>query len=344
MKAAVIRTFGDFDVFEIEEVPTPEPKAGEVLIKILAAGVNLLEDYIREGLIVPELEWPHILGADAAGEVAAVGDGVTGFTIGERVIPQPGFPTDPADYETRPGAATASFNLPGLHRSGTYAQYIAVPARFVAKDTTGLSPEEAATLPMALATAVRALRGVGDVQAGDKVLVHSGASGSGSMQIQVAKALGAEVATTVRSAEKAEFAKSIGADLVINTREEDFVAKVKEWTGGQGADVVIDNLGGDVLPKSIEAVKPLGVVVVFGFTAGAETTFDVRSLFFGQKTLRGAMASDIEDLEWGLEQVKAGKIKPLLDTVLPLSQAGPAHKLLAESKVKGSVVLQPWAA
>ncbi len=124
----------------------------------------------------------------------------------------------------------------------------------------------------------------------------------------------------------------------------DFVAKVQEWNGGQGADVVIDNLGGDVLPKSIEAVKPLGVVVVFGFTAGPDTAFDVRSLFFAQKQLRGAMASDIEDLEWGLEQVKAGKIKPLLDTVLPLSQAGAAHQLLAESQVKGNIVLQPWAA
>jgi NADPH:quinone reductase-like Zn-dependent oxidoreductase len=163
------------------------------------------------------------------------------------------------------------------------------------------------------------------------------------MQIQIAKALGAEVATTVRSAEKAEFAKSIGADLVINTREEDFVAKVQEWSGGQGADVVIDNLGGDVLPKSIEAVRPLGVVVVFGFAAGPDTAFDVRSLFFAQKQLRGAMASDIEDLEWGLEQVKAGKIRPLLDIVLPLSQAGAAHKLLAEGQVKGNIVLQPWA-
>lgn len=164
------------------------------------------------------------------------------------------------------------------------------------------------------------------------------------MQIQVARALGAEVATTVQRAAKARFAKRLGAQLVINTREDDFVAKVRDWAGGSGADVVIDNLGGQVLPKSSEAVKPLGVVVVFGFTAGPETTFDVRNLFFAQKQQRGAMASDIEDLEWGLEQVKAGKIEPLLDAALPLSQAGAAHKLLAESRVKGNLVLLPWAA
>ena len=118
---------------------------------------------------------------------------------------------------------------------------------------------------------------------------------------------------------------------------------IQEWSGGHGAVVVIDNLGGDVLPKSIEAVKPLGVVVVFGFAAAPETTFDVRSLFFGQKQLRGTMAGDIEDLEWGLDQVKAGRIKPLLDTVLPLSRAGEAHARLAKGQVKGNIVLQPWA-
>ena len=344
MRAAVLREFGDFDVLTVSEVPTPEPRPGEVLIKILATGLNRLEDYIRAGSIVPELPWPHILGADAAGEVAALGEGATGFALGERVLPQPGFPTDPAEYDLRPGTTASSFELPGLHGPGTYAQYISVPARFVARDTTGLPPEEAATLPMALATGVRAVKVVGEVQAGDYVLVHAGASGSGSMQIQIAKALGARVATTVRSAEKAEFAGSIGADLVIQTREEDFVARVREWTGGAGADVVIDNLGGDVLPRSIEAARPLGVIVVFGFVAGPETTFDVRSLFFAQKQLRGAMASDIEDLEWGLKQVEAGRIRPLLDTALPLDQAGAAHRRLAENRVKGNLVLLPWAA
>ncbi len=344
MKAAIIHQFGDVDVLKYEEVPTPNPKPSHILIKVLAAGINRFEDYIREGSVVPELPFPHILGADAAGEVAALGEGVTGFEIGERVIPQPGFPTDEADWPVRPAATAASFGLPGLHMPGTYAQYVEIPARWVLKDDTGLPPEQVATLPMVLATSVRAVKEVGEVKAGDTVLVHAGASGSGSMHIQVAKALGAQVATTVRSDAKGEFARGIGADLVINTREEDFVERVKAWTGGLGVDVVIDNLGGDVLPQSIEAVKPLGVVVVYGFAAGAETTFDVRSLFFAQKKLRGAMASDIEDLAWGLEQVRQGTIKPLLDRALPLHQAGEAHRLLANSEVAGNLVLLPWAA
>ncbi len=342
MKASVIHEFGDFDVLKYENIATPEPKPGHVLIKVLAAGVNRLDHYIREGSITQDIPLPHILGADAAGEVAALGDGVTGFEIGERVIPAPGFPQEESDFDVRPVVTAPSFALPGLGRWGTYAQYMEVPAPFVVKDDTGLSPEETATLPVVLGTAVRAVRDVGEVKAGDKVLVQAGASGSGSMQIQVAKVLGAEVATTIRSEEKRAFVESVGADLIINTREQDLATAVRDWTGGQGADVVIDNLGGDVLARSIEASKPLGVIVAFGFAAGPQVSFDVRSLFFAQKQLRGSMASDPEHLVWGLEQVRAGRIRPLLDRAMPLSQAAEALRLVATNQVKGNVVLLPW--
>ena len=344
MKAAVIHQFGDVDVLRYEDVPTPVPKPGHVLIKVLASGINRFDHYLREGSVVPELPFPHILGADAAGEVAALGVGVTGFEIGERVIPMPGFPTDEQEWGVRPAATASSFTLPGLGLPGTYAQYVEIPAPWVLKDNTGLPPEQVATLPMVLATSVRAVKEVGQVKAGDKVLVHAGASGSGSMHIQVAKALGAEVAATVRSDAKGEFARQAGADLVINTRQEDFVERVREWTGGLGADVVIDNLGGDVLPQSIDAARPLGVIVVYGFVAGTETTFDIRNFFFAQKQLRGSMAGDIEDLRWGLEQVRLGRIKPLLDQAFPLEEATEEHRLIATNQVAGNLVLLPWAA
>jgi len=134
----------------------------------------------------------------------------------------------------------------------------------------------------------------------------------------------------------------LGADLVINTYKEDFVERIKAWTGGAGADVVIDNLGGDVLAKSIEATKPMGVIVAFGFSAGPEVKFDIRSLFFAQKKLRGSMASDIEDFNWGLEQVRLGRIKPLLDRTLPLNRAAEAHRLIYNGQVSGNLVLLPW--
>ena len=343
MKAAVIREFGDVDVLQYDDVPVPQPKPGQLLIKVLAAGVNRLDHYIRAGSVAPELPFPFILGADAAGEVAAIGEGVAGFAIGERVVPAAGFATEDRESDIRPTATAPSFALPGLHTAGTYAQYMEVPARATVKDETGLEPELIATLPVVLATATRAVRQVGEVKSGDYVLVHSGASGSGSMLIQVAKASGAKVATTIRNEAKREFANGTGADLVINMKTEDFVERVKEWTDGRGADVVIDNLGGDVLSKSIDAAKPLGVVVAFGFAAGTEVTFNVQSLFFPQKQLRGSMASDIEDLQWGLEQIKAGRIKPLLDRALPLSEAAEAHRLIANNEITGNIVLLPWA-
>ena len=344
MKAAVIHEFGDVNVLKYEEIPTPQTEPGHVLIKVLAAGINRLDHYIREGSITPELPFPHVLGADAAGEIAELGEGVHEFTVGERVVLVPGFPLDEKDWDIHPTSQAPSFALPGLGMPGTYAQFIEVPAHFVLKDETGLAPEEVATLPVPLATAVRAVREVGAVKAGDYVLVHAGASGSGSMQIQVAKTLGAQVATTVRSDSKGEYAKSMGADLVINMRDQDFIERIMEWTDGRGADVVIDNLGGDVLPRSIDATKPTGIIVAFGFSAGTEVRFDIRNLFYGQKQLRGTMASDIEDFKWGLEQVRLGNIKPTLDHTLPLSQAAEAHREIANNEAKGNIVLLPWAA
>lgn len=342
MKAAVLREFGGPEVLRYEKVDTPQPKPGHVLIKVLAAGLNRLDHYLREGSVVPDLPLPHILGVDAVGEVVALGEGVTNLNIGERVIPAAGFTLNEEDDQNRPLAGSASFAVPGVHLWGAYAEYMEVPARWALKDETGRTPEEVATLPVVLGTSVRAVRVVGEVKAGDTVLVTAGASGSGSMHIQVAKALGAKVAATVRDDVKGEYVKSLGADLVINTRKDNVVERVKEWTGGQGADVAIDNVGGSELAQTIDAVRPFGVIVAYGFTAGAEATINVRDLFFTQKQIRGTIFADPEDLEWGLEQVRLGTIKPAVDRTFPLSQAAEAHRLLATNQVKGNYVLLPW--
>ncbi|MBN4054783.1 zinc-binding dehydrogenase [Nitrospira defluvii] len=343
MKAAVIHQFGDYDAFSYEDIQKPSPKPGHVLIKILAAGVNRFDHYIREGSVFPGLPFPHILGADAVGEVAELGAGVTGFEIGDRVVPVGNYPSDEKDYDFTPLGAAPSIGVIGLHYPGTYAQYMVVPTHWLFKDESGLKPEELATLPMVMFTGVRAVKVLGEVKTGDKVLIHTGASGTGSLAIQIAKVLGAEIATTIREDAKRDYVNKLGADLIINTRHEDFVEKVKQWTGGRGADVVIDNLGGDVLPKSIDAVKALGIVVVLGFVAGTQVTFDIRNFFFGQKQLRGSMFGDVADYQWGMEQVRAGRIKPLLDRALPLSQAAEAHRLISTNQVAGNIVLLPWA-
>jgi NADPH:quinone reductase-like Zn-dependent oxidoreductase len=342
MKAALFRQFGDENVLKLEEVPVPDVLPGHVLIKVLASGVNRLEWYIREGTVLPDLPMPHVLGSDASGEIAAIGAGVSGFEIGERVIPMPGYPLDEADDDFAPMPAAPSYAVAGIFGWGSYSQFMSVPAKWVVKDKTGLRPEEIATLPMVLVTAVRAVKTVGEVKAGTRVLIHAGAAGTGSMNIQVAHALGARVATTVQGEEKANFAKNLGVELVIDVEKENFVEKINEWTGGKGVDVVVDNLGGTVLQDSIKVLRKQGIVVAMGFVSGVEATFDVRDFFFSHKQIRGTLMGDTADLEWGLEQVAAGKIKPLLDRALPLEQASVAHQLLAKNATAGNLVLLPW--
>jgi NADPH:quinone reductase-like Zn-dependent oxidoreductase len=342
MKASLFRQFGDENVLEFEEVSTPEVKRGHVLIKVLAAGVNRLEHYIREGTVLTDIPLPHVLGSDASGEVAAVGEGVIGFEIGERVIPMPGYPLEETDQDFTPMPAAPSYAIAGIFSWGSYAQYMSVPAKWVVKDKTGIDPAAIATLPMVLITAVRAVKKVGEVNIGDRVLVHAGAAGTGSMNIQVAHALGARVATTVQGEEKARFARDLKAELVIDVENDDFVAKVKEWTDGEGVDVVFDNLGGDVLQESLNAVRKQGIVVAMGFVAGVQTKFHVREFFFSHKQIRGTLMGDIDDLKWGLEQVASGRIKPLLDRALPLTEAHIAHGLLATNATAGNLVLLPW--
>ena len=343
MKAAVMHEFGGPEVLRYEDIATPKPGPEHVLLKVLAAGVNRLDHYVREGSVTRAIPLPHVLGIDAVGEIVEVGDGVAGLQSGQRVIPVPGFPLDEAEADVRPAVTASSFALPGLGFRGTYAQYFEVPARWLVQDETGLPPEAAATLPLVLTSGTRAVRTVGAVKAGDTVLMQAGGSGSGSVMIQIAKALGASVAATVRDDVKGRLATSAGADLVINARQDDVVARIKDWTDGRGADVVIDNLGGAVLAQSIEAAKPLGVVVAYGFAAGPDVSFDIRSLFFPQKQLRGTMSGDLEDLRWGLAQVAAGRIRPTLDRALPLSAAAEAHRLIAANRVAGNLALLPWA-
>lgn len=340
MKAALFREFGGPEVLRVEEVPTPEPGSGELLLRVLASGTNRLEHYIREGTVTRELPLPHVLGSDAAASVVAVGDGVSGFSEGDRVIPLPGFPLR-HDDDVQPMSAAPSYAIGGTANWGTYAEHVVVPARWTVLDTTGLSAEEAATLPMVMVTAVRAVRKVGRVEAGQHVLVHAGASGTGSMSIQVAKALGASVATTIDGDDKAETARAAGANLLIDVRSQDTLAEVQRWTDGRGLDVVIDNLGGSVLATSLAAIRPLGIVVAMGFVAGLDVSFDVRDFFFAQKRLHGSLMGDADDLAWGFEQVAAGNIRPVLDRVLPLVEAAEAHRLMASNATRGTVVLVP---
>ena len=338
MKAAVISRFGTPAVFETGDVPRPNPQPDELLIRIEAAGLNRLDHYIREGGVNPNLTFPHILGSDAVGIVEDAGDDVSGFSIGDRVIPMPGYPTDRNDTGADVLAVSPSYAIRGLIENGTYAEYMTAPARWTLKAPDGPSSADLATLPMALVTAVRAVKMVGAVGVSDTVLIQAGASGTGSFMVQVAKALGAKVAATVRSENKRAFVEDLGADLVVGM-EDGALDMVREWSNG-GVDVAVDNLGGPSLARSVDATRPLGLTVLMGNVLGLEATLPVRSVFFPQRRIAGTLMGGVDDLEWGLEQVQAGTIKPTLDRTFPLDQAEAAHTRLAAGDAKGNIVFK----
>ncbi len=345
MQAATIAAFGDADVLNFGEVPTPSPKAGHVLIRIEAVGTNYYDTLVRSGAVSRSIPLPHVVGSDVVGHIEKLGAEVTALALGDRVIVAPGFPSDPAEWDVTPENQAPSYFPTGTYGWGGYAQYMEVPARWVIRDETGLAAEDLATIPLVLVTAVHAVKTLGRVGPGSRVLVQAGASGSGSMAIQVAKALGAQVITTVSTDRKAALARSIGADEVVRYRETDVSAAVRGWAGRNGIDVVIDPVGGSTMAANLDCLKARGTVVNFGLSGGAEATIPHLYPFFrNERRLVGAWMGSMAELKFGLGLVKQGKIRSALHKTLPLKQAREAHRMMARAEVVGKLALLPWAA
>ena len=341
MKATVIREFGPPEALLYEDVPQPEPAEDELVVKVGACGINRYDLYLRMGAVFTDLTFPHVMGADVAGRVAAIGTGVTDLVEGDRVIVAPGYPIDPSDWGIEPENLAPSFEVTGTHSWGGYADYIRVPARFVLPDNTDLPVEQVAAMPLVLMTAIHAVETLGQVRQGMHVLVQAGASGSGIACVQLAAALGAHVATTVGTKEKEQIARTAGAELVIHHRTQSFADVVLDWTSGVGADVVIDNVGGSVFEDNLRALKVGGIFVNFGLVGGMKATVNFRDLFFRQHQLRGSFMGSLAELRRGLAMLKAGTVRAFVDRVYPLADAAQAHRYIDSRAVRGKVVLIP---
>jgi NADPH:quinone reductase len=345
MQAVTIATFGDADVLNFGEVTTPSPKAGHVLIKIEAVGANYYDTLVRSGAVSRLIPLPHVIGSDIVGHVEKLGAEVEILALGDRVIVAPGFPSNPAEWDHAPENEAPSYFPTGTYGWGGYAQYMEVPARWVIRDDTDLAAEELATMPLVLVTAVHAVKTLGRVGQGSRVLIQAGASGSGSMAIQVAKAIGANVITTVSTDKKAALALAMGADEVVRYRQADVGERVRGWAGRNGIDVVIDPVGGPTMATSLECLKPRGTVVNFGLSGGAEARIPHLYPFFrNERRLVGAWMGSMAELKFGLDLVKQGKIRSALHKALPLNQAREAHRMMARAEVVGKLALLPWAA
>jgi putative PIG3 family NAD(P)H quinone oxidoreductase len=323
MRAVVISEPGGPEVLQWEEVPDPEPGAGEVLIDVAAAGVNRADLLQRQGLYPPPPGASHYPGMEVSGRIEATGPGVTGWQPGDEVC--------------------------ALMAGGGYAEKVVVPAGQVLPVPPGLDLVQAAALPETACTVYANLVQVGGLRAGETLLVHGGASGIGTTAIQLGKALGARVICTAGSAAKLDRCRALGADVAISYRDEDFVEVVKDVTGGHGADVILDIMGAKYLARNLAALATYGRLVIIGRQGGNRAELDLGVLQTKQASIhattlrnrpvaeKSAIMAAVGDVVWPL--VSDGTVTPVIEDTVPMAQAADAHRILEAGGHTGKVLL-----
>ncbi|GAB4066363.1 NAD(P)H-quinone oxidoreductase [Angustibacter speluncae] len=323
MRAVTIREPGGPDVLVPAQVPDPEPADGQVVVRVAAAGVNRADVMQRLGHYPPppgEPDWP---GLEVSGTVAAVGEGVEEWSVGDQVC--------------------------ALLGGGGYAELVAVPAGQLLPVPAGVDLVEAAALPEVACTVWSNVFMAAGLQRGETLLVHGGSSGIGTMAVQLAHALGAQVAVTAGSAEKLARCAELGADVLVNYREDDFVARVRDATDGRGADVVLDNMGAKYLARNVDVLATGGRLVVIGLQGGTRAEVDLglmlrKRVAVMATSLRARPAAEkativrqVRELVWPL--VADGTVRPVVHATFPLDDASRAHAVLEESSHVGKLLL-----
>jgi NADPH2:quinone reductase len=324
MKFIDLNGFGEPNVMHVSVGPVPHPRSGEVLVKVAAAGVNRPDVAQRQGSYPAPKDASPVLGLEVSGTVVALGDGVSGFAIGDRVC--------------------------GLANGGGYAEYCTLPATQCLPIPEGYDFIKAAALPETFFTVWANLFQMCGLTEGEKVLIHGGTSGIGTTAIQLAKAFGAEVYATAGSKEKCEACVKLGATRAINYKEEDFVAVVKEATGGKGVDAILDMIGAAYFERNIAALAKDGCLSIIAFLGGAVaekvnlTPIMVKRLTVTGSTMRPrtaeekrAIRDELKAEVWPL--IEKGEITPLIDKVFKLEEAVEAHRLMESSSHIGKIVL-----
>jgi len=323
MHAIVITKPGDPDVLQWTEVPDPVPGPGEVLVDVVASGVNRADLMQRQGFYPPPPGAPPYPGLECSGTVAAVGSGVTGWRLGDAVC--------------------------ALLAGGGYAEKVAVPAGQLLPAPASVSLVHAAALPETACTVYSNVFLIAGLKAGETLLVHGGASGIGTTAIQLAKQAGATVAVTAGSAQKLDSCRELGADITINYRDEDFVQKIKDATDGRGADVILDIIGAKYLDRNLDALATDGRIAIIGMQGGRKAELDMGKLMTKRgaiscTTLRArpaeqkaAIVSAVRENVWPL--VEAGAVRPVVYRELPFAEAAEAHRIMTASTHTGKILL-----
>jgi NADPH:quinone reductase len=335
MKAIVLREFGPPEVLRLEpDFPDPVPGPGEVVLAVHAVSVNRTLDLaVRAGSYVAPIRLPHIPGVDPSGIVVAVGPGVADRQLGDRVVTLP--------WRTR---AIGPLDALGIQHLGGYAQYVKVPAKATLTIPDGLDFAVATVVARHAPQAFNLLRDRAQLKAGEWVLVMGASGGLGSAGVQVAKLLGATVIAAAGAPERLTAAVRLGADHGIDYQQQDLTAEVLRLTGGRGVDVVFENIADPALfAKGFHAIARHGRLVTAGSHGGGTVPLDVQRLYLYQIAVMGSIGFSEADVSFALEAAARGRLRVLIDRVLPLGQAAEAHRLVAARTLTGKIVLDPNA-
>jgi NADPH:quinone reductase-like Zn-dependent oxidoreductase len=341
MKAVLLESHGGPDVLRTTEVPDPQPHAGEALIRVRSCALNHIDLWLRRGIPGQTVSFPHILGSDIAGEIAALPAGVEGLKEGQRVMISPGTSCGRCQRcLSGEDNACRRYRVLGVHIAGGYAEWVRCPAANIIPLPENVSFDEAAAFPLVFLTAWNMLVHLAKLRRGEDVLVWAAGSGVGSAAIQVAKLMGARVIATAGTDEKLARARELGADHVVSHHKDDVVAAVKRATDNKGADVVFEHVGEASWERSVRSLAHRGRLVTCGATTGFRATTDLRYLFAKQLQLLGSYMGRKADLLEVAKHFFEGRLKPVVDTVLPLTEARRAHEIVDGSVHFGKVVLR----
>ncbi len=343
MKALCFFEHGGLDQLQYTNVADPEPGPGEALIRVRACALNHLDVWIREGWPGLKLEMPHWTGADIAGEIAALGDGVDDWAVGQRVVIDPGVTTVEDEF-TRRGEHSLSpgYVILGEDVRGGQAEYVTAPTGNLMEMPADWDFTEAVAPLLVGLTAWRMLIHRAKLRVGESVLIVGAGGGVNSIAIQIAKLAGATVYALTSTEEKMEKAHQLGADFVLNYREDpQWSKRLYKMTDRRGVDVVVDNVGQATLTQSMRAVVRGGRIVIVGNTSGPKTEIDIRYIFAKQISLIGSTMGTHQDFQDVMGLVWAGKLKPVVDRVMPLAEGRAAFEVLEQGEQFGKIVLQP---
>lgn len=341
MKALCFREHGDLSVLRYDDVPRPHPGPGEILVRVRATALNHLDVFVRRGWPGLNLEMPHWGGSDIAGEIAELGQGVTGWEVGERVVVDPGITTRNDEFVRRgEHSVSPGYVILGEHVRGGHAEFVVVPSENIVALPEAWDYAAAAAPLLVSLTAWRMLIHRARLRAGESVLVVGAGGGVNSMAIQIAKLAGARVYALTSTEEKEKRARELGADVVLNYRRDtQWSRTIYRLTDKRGVDIVVDNVGQATLPDSMRAVARGGRIVIVGNTSGPHAEIDTRYLFGKQISLIGSTMGNHQDFRDVMDLLWAGDLQPVVDQVTHLSEGKRAFEILESGEKFGKIVL-----